>query len=89
MKLIFLSAMIFSMQQAQAQESIGYKTVSECARDLSIKVWWDGGAKKAEKICKDHPQIHIDCAIDLVKAKPLSYNFEKALADCSRKRSDN
>jgi hypothetical protein len=74
--------------QAGGQESIGHKTVSECARDLQTKVWWDGGAKKAEKICTDHPQKTIDCAIELTKAKSLSYNFEKALKDCARKRED-
>jgi hypothetical protein len=89
MKFIILSAFVFLSLNSQAQESIGHKTVTECARDLHTKVWWDGGAKKAEKICTDNSQRSIDCAIELTQAKPLSYNFEKALKDCTRKRADH
>jgi hypothetical protein len=85
---IFGAFLLLISLNAAAQESIGHKTISDCARDLSTKVWWDGGAKKAEKICTEHKQKTIDCAIDLTKAKPLSYNFQKALADCNRERDN-
>jgi len=88
MKTLAVVILLFSINTF-AQESIGYKSVSECAKDLKTKVWWDGSTKKAEKYCKDYTQETIDCAISLSQAKQISYNFDKAVKDCARKRHDD
>jgi hypothetical protein len=79
--LIFLSLL------AHAQQGNDQRTVSDCAKDLKIKIWWDSKNKNAEEYCEDHSQTTIDCAINLMQAKQLTYsNFEKALKDCTRSR---
>jgi hypothetical protein len=70
-----------------AQQGNDQRTVSECASDLKIKIWWDSSKNKAEKYCEEYSQGTINCAITHMQAKQLSFNnFEKALKDCTRTR---
>lgn len=64
------------------------RTVSECASDLKTKLWWDGSKKKeAEKYCEDYSQTTIDCAVNQMQAKQLTYTkFDQAIKDCKRSR---
>jgi len=82
MKLLLVLSMLVHAQQGNDQ-----RTVSDCAKDLKIKIWWDSKNKNAEKYCEDNSQTTIDCAINLMQAKQLTYStFEKALKDCTRTR---
>jgi hypothetical protein len=72
--------------EAGAQNRRFHRTVSECAQDLSREVFSQTEYKKAEKYCRDYSQRTIDCATQLAQAKRLTYSFEKAVADCNRKR---
>ena len=87
MKSVVLLSLLFSFA-ALAQQGNDQRTVSDCAKDLKIKIWWDSKNKNAEKYCEDHSQVTIDCAINLMQAKHITYNsnFEKALKDCNRTR---
>lgn len=87
MKQLVAFIMLFSLN-SYAQQGNDQRTVSDCAKDLKIKVWWDSKNKNAEKYCEEHSQVTIDCAINLMQAKHLTYNsnFEKALKDCNRTR---
>ncbi|MGZ3743336.1 MAG: hypothetical protein ACXWRE_14100 [Pseudobdellovibrionaceae bacterium] len=79
--LLFISAPSF------AQQGNDQRTVGECAADLKVKVWWDSHKYKAEKYCEEYSQTTIDCAINHMQAKQLTYsNFENALKDCARTR---
>ena len=87
MKKLVIFSLFFSLSSL-AQQGNEQRTVSECAKDLQIKIWWDSKNKNALKYCEDHSQVAIDCAINLMQAKTLTYNanFEKALKDCNRQR---
>ncbi|HEY8271366.1 MAG TPA: hypothetical protein VIG33_10805 [Pseudobdellovibrionaceae bacterium] len=83
---VVLGVALFSVC-SWAQEGNDQRTVSECASELKIKVWWDSHKYKAKKYCEEYSQASINCAINLMQAKQLTYtNFEKALKDCARTR---
>ncbi len=84
---LLLIALLFSVSTF-AQQGNDQRTVSECATDLKIKLWWDSTKKKeAEKFCAEYSQTTIDCAINNMKAKHLTYTqFESAVKDCHRTR---
>jgi len=71
-----------------AQMGNDQRTISECASDLKTKLWWDSTRKQsAEKYCEEYSQTTIDCAINHMKAKHLTYTkFDKAVKDCNRTR---
>lgn len=79
--------LLFVSLKTYAQQGNEQRTVSECASDLRIKVWWDSEKYNAEKYCEEYSQVTIDCAINLMKAKTLTYrDFKKAVRDCHRTR---
>lgn len=82
-----LVALFFMSMSSFAQQGNDQRTVSQCASDLKIKVWWDSHKHKAEKYCEEYSQTSIDCAINHMQSKQLTYSsFEKAVKDCSRTR---
>jgi hypothetical protein len=85
MKWILLIFAIGGTLNASAQNR-RFRTVSECAADLSREVFMSTQAKKAEKYCREYSQRTIDCATQLAQTKKLTYNFESALKDCHRLR---
>lgn len=88
MKTSILIISLFFSFASYAQQGNDQRTVSECAQDLKTKLWWDSTKKKeAEKFCEEYSQTTIDCAINQMQAKQLTYTkFEKAVKDCSRTR---
>lgn len=88
MKALILILSFFFSAYSFAQQGNDQRTVSECAADLKTKLWWDSTKKKeAEKYCADYSQTTIDCAINQMQAKQLTYTkFDKAVKDCSRTR---
>lgn len=88
MKSILLIFSVFFSFSVSAQQGNDQRTVSECASDLKTKLWWDSTKPKdAEKYCAEYSQTTIDCAINQMQAKQLTYTkFEKAVKDCHRTR---
>jgi hypothetical protein len=88
MKNLLLTISFFFSLSVFAQQGNDQRTISECASDLKSKLWWDSTKKKdAEKYCEDYSQVAIDCAINHMQAKQLTYTkFDKAVKDCSRSR---
>lgn len=88
MKNLLLIFSLFFSLTSFAQQGNDQRTVSECAADLKTKLWWDSTKKKdAEKYCEEYSQVTIDCAINQMQAKQLTYTkFEKAVKDCTRTR---
>jgi hypothetical protein len=88
MKRFLVMLSLLSSVGVFAQQGNDQRTVSECAQDLKSKLWWDSTKKKdAEKFCEEYSQITIDCAINHMQSKQLTYTkFEKAVKDCRRTR---
>jgi hypothetical protein len=84
---LLMISLLFSLSSF-AQQGNDQRTVSECAADLKTKLWWDSTKKKeAEKFCEEYSQTTIDCAINQMQSKQLTYTkFEKAVKDCHRTR---
>lgn len=83
---LIIISFLFSLF-AFAQQGNDQRTISECAADLKVKVWWDSSKNKAEKFCEEYSQTTINCAINHIQAKQLTYtSFEKAVRDCVRTR---
>lgn len=83
---VIVFAILAAGLEVSAQNRRAHRTVSECAQDLSREVFAQLSYKKAEKYCRDYSQRTIDCATQIAQAKKLSYNFEKAITDCNRRR---
>lgn len=87
MKSLLLIFCVFFSLTASAQQGNDQRTVSECASDLKTKLWWNSKKSKAEKYCEEYSQTTIDCAINHMQAKQLTYtDFDKAVKDCHRTR---
>lgn len=88
MKVAVIIAGLFFSLASSAQQGNDQRTVSECASDLKTKLWWDSSKNKAEKFCEDYSQTTINCAINHMQSKQLTYtSFDKAVKDCTRTRS--
>lgn len=87
MKMVVVIAVLFLSPITFAQQGNDQRTVSECASDLKTKLWWDSSKNKAEKFCEDYSQTTINCAINHMQSKQLTYtSFDKAVKDCARTR---
>lgn len=84
MKLVLAFTFLVALS-AQGQNR-RFRTVSECAADLSREVFMNTNTKKAKKYCEQYSQRTIDCATQLAQTKKLTYNFDSALKDCDRLR---